>query len=143
VTRVQVKQSDRSPGEVALDHQAAGEPRSAEALYKQLWHTLDEVIGSVATVTMLRRAARRAVPHSPLLSELATSSVDEGFGYVLPRAFLEGPATGPKHALHALMNALRPLLVEYTGMVVVQQLDLIPGLGGRDADAAAAAGAAP
>jgi hypothetical protein len=139
VARVKVSQTNRSPAAPTPVRQAEEAQGTPEALYQRLWHTLDEVMGSVATVTLLRRAARRAAPHSPLLQELAASSVDEGFGYLLPRAFLEEPAEGPQRALQDLVGALRPLLVEFTGMVVVQQLDLIPGLGGRDASAAAGA----
>jgi hypothetical protein len=118
------------------DSEGEEESGSAQAavLYRRLWHTLDSVLGGVATVTLLRRAARRAAPASPLLEELATSSVDEGFGYQLPRAFLTDSET-PVAAVRDLVSALRPLLVELTGQVVVRQLDLIPGLRGPLDDA--------
>lgn len=140
MARVKVTQSYRTSGVPTPASQAEEGHGTPEALYRRLWHTLDEVMGSVATVTLLRRAARRAAPQSPLLQELAASSVDEGFGYLLPRAFQEEPSEGPHRALQDLVGALRPLLVEFTGMVVVQQVDLIPGLRRRDA---AAAGATP
>ena len=127
VPTVKVRKTGSRPVEPDPDSQAEGASNDPAWLYHRLWHTLDDVVGSVATVTLLRRAARRAAPTSPLLLELATTSVDDGFSYQLPRFFLE-PEEGPAQALDDLVAALRTLLVELTGLVVVQQVDRISGL---------------
>jgi hypothetical protein len=103
-----------------------GELRGA-ALFKLIWDSVSDVLGTAATATLVRRAALRATPRSPELAELAVLRTETGYAYTLPRA-LVGKVERTPLPLRELVSELRPLLVEFTGQVVVRRLDQIPGL---------------
>jgi len=105
---------------------AAAEMRGA-ALFKLIWDCVADVLGTTATATLLRRAAQRATPRSPELSEFAILRTDVGYTYTLPRALVGKLEHGPL-ALRELVTELRPLLAELTGPVVVRRIEQIPGL---------------
>jgi hypothetical protein len=106
---------------------AAGAELSVAALFTLLWEALADVLGTAATATLLRRAARRAAPRYPELSELAISREKLEYRYTLPPAWAGG-AEGTPLALRELVAELRPLLVELTGPVVIRRLERIPEL---------------
>jgi len=97
------------------------------ALFKLIWDSVAEVLGTTATATLLRRAAQRAMPRSPELADFAILRTDTGYTYTLPRA-LVGKLEHTPVALRELVGELRPLLAELTGQVVVRRIELIPAL---------------
>jgi len=112
----------------------ASEPPSADgtaelrgaALFKLIWDTVAEVLGTTATATLLRRAAQRAAPRSPELGELTMLRTEAGYTYSLPRGLVgKLEHTDP---LRELVGELRPLLVELTGQLIVRRIEQIPGL---------------
>ena len=106
---------------------AAHAELSGAGLFALLWDSLADVLGTAATATLLRRAARRAVPRSPELAELAISRDNLEYRYTLPSAW-KGREEGTLIALRELVGELRPLLVEMTGQVVIRHLERIPEL---------------
>jgi hypothetical protein len=100
---------------------------SSSGLFTLLWESLADVLGTAATATLLRRAARRAAPRSPELTELAIVRDNLEYTYTLPSAWKEREE-GTLLALRELVGELRPLLVEMTGQVVVRHLEKIPEL---------------
>lgn len=110
------------PGDVA-----ARTGDSDADLFGLLWESLADVLGTAATATLLRRAARRALPTSPALVELTIARDDLEYRYKLPLAW-NARGIGAPLALRALVGELWPLLVEMTGQVVVRHLEKIPGL---------------
>ncbi|MGB8932449.1 MAG: pirin family protein [Anaeromyxobacteraceae bacterium] len=107
---------ERPPGSVSL---------TDTALFGRLWEETVEVLGPTATATILRRAARRALPRSPALAALEIARVEGEFRYSLPRSFDQPDARG---ALRELLDELRPLLAELTGQVVFRRLERVPQL---------------
>jgi len=114
---------DSGPSSVDV---ASAEMRGA-ALFKLIWDSVAEVLGTTATATLLRRAAQRAMARSPELGEFAIVRTDAGYTYTLPRALARKLEHTPV-ALRELVGELRPLLAELTGQIVVRRIDQIPGL---------------
>jgi hypothetical protein len=100
---------------------------SGAGLFTLLWESLADILGTAATAALLRRAARRAVPRSPELAELAIARDNLEYRYTLPPAWNDREE-GTLRALRVLVDELRPLLVEMTGQVVVRHLERIPEL---------------
>ena len=105
----------------------ASEAMRGAALFKLIWDSVADVLGTTAAATLLRRAAQRAMPRSPELGEFAILRIDTGYTYTLPRA-LVGKLEHTPVALRELVVELRPLLAELTGQVVVRRIEQIPGL---------------
>jgi hypothetical protein len=116
----------RVPGERSSVDDASAELRGA-ALFKLIWDSVADVLGTTAAATLLRRAAQRAMLRSPELGEFAILRIDTGYTYTLPRA-LVGKLEHAPVALRELVGELRPLLAELTGQVVVRRIEQIPGL---------------
>jgi len=114
---------DSGPSSVDV---ASAEMRGA-ALFKLIWDSVAEVLGTTATATLLRRAAQRAMARSPELGEFTIVRTDAGYTYTLPRA-LVGKLEHTPVALRELVGELRPLLAELTGQIVVRRIEQIPGL---------------
>jgi hypothetical protein len=117
--------SSRGPesGSLSADERGA-------ALFKLIWDTIADVLGTTATATLVRRAAQRAAPRSPELDELTMLRTDGGYTYSLPRV-LVGKLEHTPVALRELIGELRPLLAEMTGQLVVRRIDQIPSLQAR------------
>ena len=96
-------------------------------MFTILWGALADVLGTAATATVLRRAARRATPRCPELAELAIERETLEYGYTLPPAWKEPRGSMPP-ALRELVTELRPILVELTGQIVVRHLEQSPEL---------------
>jgi len=105
----------------------AGAEMRGAALFKLIWDSVADVLGTTAAATLLRRAAQRAVPRSPELGEFAILRTDAGYTYTLPRALI-GKLEHTPVALRELVSELRPLLAEMTGQIVVRRMEQIPGL---------------
>ncbi len=119
--------SRRVLGSIRPTGGAADAELSVAALFTLLWEALADVLGTAATAMLLRRAARRAAPRCPELSELAILREKLEYRYTLPPAWAAG-TDGTPLALRELVAELRPLLVELTGPVVVRRLERIPEL---------------
>lgn len=94
------------------------------ALFDLLWKELAEVLGTAATSTVLRRAAKRAAARNVEIADLAIRREGLDHTYVLPPAWQDGREEG-WIALRELLVELRPLLIELTGMVVIRRLQRI------------------
>ena len=105
----------------------AGAELSVAALFTLIWESLADVLGTAATATLLRRAAKRATPRCAELTELAIDREKLEYRYTLPPAWANAAGRAPV-ALRELVAELRPLLVELTGPVVFRRLERIPEL---------------
>jgi hypothetical protein len=105
----------------------AGTDGSAAALFEVVWETLADILGTAATATLLRRAARPAVAKFPELDELIVVKEGLEYRYTVPRSWKESVNRAPP-AFSELLRQLRPLLVELTGSIVIRRLEHIPGL---------------
>jgi hypothetical protein len=117
----------RVPQDEGSNVDDAGAEIRGAAVFKLIWDSVADVLGTTATATLLRRAARRAMLRSPELEEFAILRTDGGYSYALPRA-LVGKVERAPAALRDLVDELRPLLVELTGQVVVRRIEQIPAL---------------
>jgi len=99
---------------------------SGAVLFGILWRELVVLLGTAASAALLRRALRRALPHSPELAQLTIERVDERYGYSVPPAFAQ--AVGPSPGLLRLVEELRPLLSELTGDMAQRHLERVPEL---------------
>jgi hypothetical protein len=115
------------PGDGLPGRRAAGGEIPACTLFGILWEALADILGTAATATLLRRAARRAERQSPELAQLAIERHGLAWTHTCPPAW---SGASPDHlgALRTLIGELSPILVEMTGSVVVQHLEQIPEL---------------
>ncbi len=102
----------------------AGAELSVAELFGILWDELAELLGSAATATLLRRAARRAARRNPELAELRIERMGLLFGYRCPPGWRATAGDAPAVLLE-LVAELRPLLVDMTGQIVLQHLEKI------------------
>jgi hypothetical protein len=100
---------------------------SPAALFALLWNALADLLGTAATATLLRRAAKRAVAHEPALAELVIARESLEYRYTLPPTWKDGVG-GLEGPLRSLVGELLPLLVELTGPIAVRHLAQIPEL---------------
>lgn len=109
---------------------APAEPSAARA-FELVWNTLVGVLGTAATATMFRRAARSAGKNRPELVELQGFAVArDGLDYVveLPPSWSGGDAGCLQALGYLVREELCPLLVELTGPVVIGLLERHPEL---------------
>jgi hypothetical protein len=90
-------------------------------LFGVLWETLNDVMGSAATATLLRRAVKHASSRSPSLDGLAIHRERFEYRYALPESW-KGESDVGLAALQGLTRELQSLLVELTGPVVLHRL---------------------
>ena len=115
----------RFPRSTRPNRATTADELSLAALFRLVWEALADVLGTAATATLLRRAARAAVRRRTELNELVISCENLEYRYTLPAGWRNG---GPPGALRELVAELRPLLVELTGPVVYRRLERIPAL---------------
>jgi hypothetical protein len=92
--------------------------RTAAELFAILWETLADVIGSAATATLVRRAARRA-----RVDGLSVGRGGLNYVYQLPPDWREREPSVV--ALRALARELGPILAELTGAVLLRRLGAV------------------
>jgi hypothetical protein len=110
---------------------AAAERATAARAFEVVWNTLVGVLGTAATATLLRRAARSAAARRPELPELHGFQVlRDGLDYrfVLPPSWSSEREDCLRTVRHLVREELRPLLEELTGPVVVRLLERQPEL---------------
>jgi hypothetical protein len=105
----------------------AGALLSASDLFTILWDALADILGTAAGATLLRRAARRALPRFAELAALSITRESLEYRYTVPPAWKD-PSRDPPPALCELARELWTLLVDLTGSVVVNRLAQIPEL---------------
>ena len=103
---------------------AAGPELSVAALFTILWDALADLLGTAATATLLRRAAKRAVARSPELADLVIKRDGLIYRYACPPVWND-KSEGTSLALRELVGELQPLLIEMTGQIVIQHLEQI------------------
>jgi hypothetical protein len=97
-------------------------------LFALVWATLADIVGSAATATLLRRAARLAASEMPELEQLVITREGLEYRYEVPQAWRNGDG---ESALRALIRALGPLLVDLTGPIVIRRLEQLEPLRAR------------
>ncbi|MBA3395660.1 MAG: hypothetical protein H0T89_23655 [Deltaproteobacteria bacterium] len=107
------------------EHDPHAKPTTA-ALFALLWDDLADVLGSSATATLLRRAAKHGAGHRPELRDLVIHRPAFEYEYILPMQW-SNDAHG-REALQALVRTLIPLLQQLTGPIVIRRLQAIPAL---------------
>lgn len=94
------------------------------SLFAILWDALADLLGTAATATLLKRAARRAAARTPELAELSIERQGIAYGYRCPSGWSDA-SFGTPPALRELMDELHPLLIEMTGEIVIRHLEQI------------------
>jgi hypothetical protein len=112
------------PGNGLPGRMAAGAETPARNLFALLWEGLADLLGTAATATLLRRAARRGAARNADLAELAIERQGLAWVYTCPPAW-SGASPDDLGGLRALIGELRPMLVEMTGSVVLRHLEQI------------------
>jgi hypothetical protein len=107
------------------DDEHSTQPTTAD-LFALLWNDLVDVLGTSATATLLRRAAKHGVKHAPGLDRLVIHRPVFEYEYVLPIEWTN--AGNGERELHALCKTLVPLLRDLTGGIVLHRLRSIPNL---------------
>jgi hypothetical protein len=108
-----------------ITEQTKDEPTTAE-LFALLWDELVDVLGSSATATLLRRAAKHGIRRHPNLDQLVIHRPAFEYEYVVPKQWTNGP--DGRDALAVLVQTLVPILEELTGPIVIQRLRSRPEL---------------
>jgi len=99
-----------------------GSELTVSALFTILWDALADLLGTAATATLLKRAARRGATRNPELGGLVIERNGVVYRYTCPSAW-DDKSEGTPLALRELVCQLRPLLVEMTGQIVLQHLE--------------------
>ena len=96
-------------------------------LFQLLWETLNDIMGSAATATLVRRAVKHASTRSSGCDGLCVIRERYEYRYALPESWSTAPDDGLA-SLRLLATELRPLLFELTGRVVLRRLHEVPQL---------------
>lgn len=107
------------------DSEISQDKLTPEALFALLWDELVDVLGSSATATLLRRAAKRGAADRPDLMKLVIHKPLFEYEYVVPEEWTAGAG---RESLQLLVDKLVPLLRELTGGIVIQRLRSVPEL---------------
>lgn len=110
-----------------LARPASPTPATATDLFGLLWRSLSDLLGSATTATLLRRSKNAVARRLPAAGELAQLTIDRDgleYRYTLPPAWSQTGGDGIV-LMHALVDELRPLLMELTGAMLLEQLDRV------------------
>jgi hypothetical protein len=89
-----------------------------------LWDALADVLGTAATATLLRRAMKGAAGRAALQG-LSIERDGFSYAYAVPESWHATHGGKPLEALMAVIDELRPLLVELTGPIVIRRLERV------------------
>ena len=109
-------------GNGVSDMEHSGGDLTAAALFGLLWETMAEVLGTTATAVLVRRAARRATAHWPVLQQLVIHQDGLAYQFRVPETWQEGSNPEALAALRALGQEVCHLLHVMTGAVVIRRL---------------------
>ncbi len=101
------------------------EPATAADLFGLLWRTLSDLLGSATTATLLRRSRNALARRSPAVTALQIDREGLEYRYTLPASWSNRTGDG-LDMIRDLVGELRPLLMELTGAVILNQLDTNP-----------------
>jgi hypothetical protein len=96
-------------------------------LFALLWDTLNDMMGSAATATLVRRALKHVSTRSPGGDSIVIIRERFEYRYVMPDSW-KGATSNGLMSLRGLTHELQPLLVELTGPVVLNRLRSVPEL---------------
>jgi len=95
---------------------------SAAELFDLLWESLADVLGTAATAIILRRAIQQAALRTACSEQVIVARNGLEYEYRVPETWKQPGNDEAVDALRAVAAALRVLLVELTGPVVVSRL---------------------
>jgi hypothetical protein len=95
---------------------------SAADLFDLLWESLADVLGTAAAALLLRRAIQQAALRAPRPERVVIARQGLEYGYRVPETWKQAGNDEAVDALRVVAAALRVLLVELTGPVVVDRL---------------------
>jgi hypothetical protein len=101
-------------------------PATAADLFGLLWRSLSDLLGSALTATLLRRSKNAVARRLPSAGEVAIDREGLEYRYTLPPSWSQATGDGSE-AMRALVDELRPLLMELTGAMILEQLDRVAG----------------
>lgn len=104
---------------------APGAITTAADLFGVLWRALSDLLGSATTATLLRHSRNASAQRWPKLAELQIDRDGLEYRYRLPASWSVAGGDG-MDSMRDLVGALRPLLMELTGEVILTQLDANP-----------------
>jgi hypothetical protein len=96
-------------------------------LFGLAWTELADALGTTALAVLIRRARDRAVTDTSTLREFGVERNGFGYRYRLPAAWSNHDAAAEAD-LTALVQALIPLLAEFTGPVAIKRLAMVEPL---------------
>ncbi len=109
---------------------------TAADLFGLLWRSLSDLLGSATTATLLRRSKNAVARRMPVvgntgeleaLAQLGELTIERDgleYRYALPPEWSQSASHGIA-VMHALVDELRPLLMELTGAMILEQLDRV------------------
>lgn len=100
-------------------------PATAADLFGLLWRMLSDMLGSATTATLLRRSRNAVAQRAPELADLQIDREGLEYRYRLPASWLAADAQAV-NTMRDIVSELRPLLMELTGAVILNQLDANP-----------------
>ena len=95
---------------------------TAAVLFDSLWENLADLLGTAATATLIRRAAKRAAARHTEFPTVIVNRDKINYEYKLPDSWRDPNRRESLDALRVLAGELGPLLVQLTGPVVVRRL---------------------
>lgn len=96
------------------------------AAFELVWSTLVNILGTAATASLVRKAARQGAAKHRELEELVVRRDGLDYAYCLPSSWerTERPAA----LMHLVRHELLPLLSLLTGDLVLRHLERVPEL---------------
>jgi hypothetical protein len=107
------------------DPGSANHAPTPAVLFAAVWGVLLDMMGGVATATLMRRAAKLASSRFADVDALAITRDQFTYRFVLPEAWKAHHDSLPESFLF-MMRELAELLAELTGRVVLQRLVAVP-----------------
>jgi hypothetical protein len=95
---------------------------SAAGLFDLLWKSLADVLGTAAAAIILRRAIQQAAPRDASAERVVIIRNGLEYEYRVPQSWTQPGNDAAVDALRRVCAALRVLLIELTGSVVVNLL---------------------
>lgn len=109
-----------------LARPASPTPVTAGDLFGLLWRSLSDLLGSALTATLLRRSKNAVARRLTSAGDVTIDRDGLEYRYTLPPSWSQ-PASDGREVLLALVDELRPLLMELTGAMLLEQLDRVAG----------------
>jgi len=113
-----------------------GDPEalSAAELFRLIWESLADVLGTAAAAALLRRAIKQTVTRISWPEPVLVIRNGLDYEYRVPEAWTQACSEEALGALRVLATELRMLLVELTGPVLVRRLARLGPLRDRGID---------